>query len=71
MAWVVNAYFPAFGGLLLLFGRTADLLGRRRVFLSGVALFGMASLTCGAAQEPWHLVAGRFAQGVPPCPPLV
>ncbi|URN01645.1 hypothetical protein LUW76_20975 [Actinomadura madurae] len=55
----------------MLFGRTADLLGRRRVFLSGVALFGMASLTCGAAQEPWHLVAGRFAQGVSPCPPLV
>ncbi|MCM2393645.1 MFS transporter [Streptomyces albipurpureus] len=63
LAWVVNAYFLAFGGLLLLFGRVADLLGRRRVFLSGVALFGAASLVCGLAQEPWHLVAGRFAQG--------
>ncbi|MFF8713210.1 MFS transporter [Streptomyces sp. NPDC015184] len=63
LAWVVNAYFLAFGGLLLLFGRTADLLGRRRVFLSGVALFGVASLVCGLAQEPWQLVAGRFVQG--------
>ncbi|MEV0086513.1 MFS transporter [Saccharopolyspora sp. NPDC050642] len=63
LTWVVNAYFVAFGGLLLLFGRAADLFGRRRVFLSGVALFGAASLVCGIAQEPWHLVAGRFAQG--------
>ena len=63
LAWVVNAYFLAFGGLLLLSGRAADLLGRRRVFLSGVALFGAASLACGLAQEPWQLVAGRFAQG--------
>ena len=63
LAWVVNAYFLAFGGLLLLFGRAADLLGRRRVFLGGVALFGVASLVCGLAQEPWQLVAGRFAQG--------
>ncbi|MEO3767281.1 MFS transporter [Streptomyces sp. B5E4] len=63
LAWVVNAYFLAFGGLLLLFGRMADLLGRRRVFLAGVTLFGAASLVCGLAQEPWHLVAGRFVQG--------
>ncbi|WP_210570574.1 MFS transporter [Streptomyces sp. GESEQ-4] len=63
LAWVVNAYFLAFGGLLLLFGRAADLLGRRRVFLSGVALFGAASLACGLAQEPWQLVTGRFVQG--------
>jgi EmrB/QacA subfamily drug resistance transporter len=63
LAWVVNAYFLAFGGLLLLFGRAADLLGRRRVFLGGVALFGVASLACGLAQAPWQLVAGRFAQG--------
>ncbi|MDA8368348.1 MAG: MFS transporter [Nocardiopsaceae bacterium] len=63
LAWVVNAYFLAFGGLLLLFGRMADLLGRRRVFLSGVALFGVASLACGLAQEPWQLVVGRFVQG--------
>ncbi|MEO3839603.1 MFS transporter [Streptomyces sp. CNZ287] len=63
LAWVVNAYFLAFGGLLLLFGRMADLLGRRRIFLTGVTVFGAASLLCGLAQEPWHLVAGRFAQG--------
>ncbi|WP_119294886.1 MFS transporter [Streptomyces sp. YIM 130001] len=63
LAWVVNAYFLAFGGLLLLFGRMADLLGRRRVFLTGVALFGAASVVCGLAQEPWQLVAGRFVQG--------
>ena len=63
LAWVVNAYFLAFGGLLLLAGRAADLLGRRRVFLVGVTLFGVASLACGLAQLPWQLVAGRFAQG--------
>ncbi|MFB9199348.1 MFS transporter [Actinomadura verrucosospora] len=63
LPWVVNAYFLAFGGLLLLCGRMADLLGRRRVFLIGVALFGAASLACGLAQQPWQLVAGRFVQG--------
>ncbi|MGW5385566.1 MFS transporter [Nocardia sp. NPDC003963] len=63
LAWVVNAYFLAFGGLLLLAGRAADLLGRRRVFLLGVALFGVASLACGLAQQPWQLVLGRFVQG--------
>ncbi|MET9243225.1 MFS transporter [Nonomuraea sp. NPDC003709] len=63
LPWVVNAYFLTFGGLLLLCGRMADLLGRRRVFLIGVALFGVASLACGLAQEPWQLVVGRFVQG--------
>jgi EmrB/QacA subfamily drug resistance transporter len=63
LVWVVNAYFLAFGGLLLMAGRAADLLGRRRVFLIGVALFGVASLACGLAQQPWLLVAGRFVQG--------
>lgn len=63
LAWVVNAYFLSFGGLLLLFGRAGDLLGRRRLFLSGVALFATASLACGLAQEPWQLVVGRFGQG--------
>ena len=63
LPWVVNAYFLAFGGLLLLCGRMADLLGRRRVFLMGVALFGAASLGCGLAQQPWQLVTGRFVQG--------
>ncbi|MFI7672215.1 MFS transporter [Actinophytocola sp. NPDC049390] len=63
LAWAVNAYFLAFGGLLLLFGRAADLWGRRRAFLLGVTLFGAASLLCGLAQEPWQLVTGRFLQG--------
>ncbi|MDF5755081.1 DHA2 family efflux MFS transporter permease subunit [Spongiactinospora sp. TRM90649] len=63
LPWVVNAYFLAFGGLLLLCGRMADLLGRRRVFLIGMALFGVASLACGLAQEAWQLVIGRFVQG--------
>lgn len=64
LAWVVNAYIVAFGGLLLLAGRTGDLLGRRRVFLAGIALFTVASLLCGLATGPTMLVAARFAQGV-------
>jgi len=63
LAWVVNGYILAFGGFLLLSGRMADIFGRRRVFLCGVALFGTASLFCGAAQEPWQLIVGRFVQG--------
>src|ERR1700750_1046580 len=51
LAWVVNAYMIAFGGLLLLAGRLGDLLGRRRVFLSGLALFTVASLFCGVADS--------------------
>src|ERR1700732_4384599 len=64
LAWVVNAYLIAFGGLLLLAGRLGDLIGRRRIFLAGVALFTSASLLCGFAQAAWWLVAARFAQGV-------
>ncbi|MET7877343.1 MFS transporter [Micromonospora profundi] len=64
LAWVVNAYLVAFGGLLLLAGRLGDLLGRRRVFLAGVALFTLASLGCAAATGPGQLVAARFGQGV-------
>ncbi|WP_406398172.1 MFS transporter [Streptomyces uncialis] len=63
LTWVANAYLLAYGGLLMPAGRAGDLYGRRRVFLLGVALFGVASLGCGLAQEPWQLVAGRFAQG--------
>ncbi|MEK8109504.1 MFS transporter [Micromonospora sp. M12] len=64
LAWVVNAYLVAFGGLLLLAGRLGDLLGRRRVFLAGIALFTVASLACAVATGPALLVAARFGQGV-------
>jgi EmrB/QacA subfamily drug resistance transporter len=64
LAWVVNAYLIAFGGLLLLAGRLGDLISRRDVFLAGLALFTLASLACGAAQSQGMLVAARFAQGV-------
>src|SRR5881227_3836677 len=64
LAWVVNAYMIAFGGLLLLAGRLGDLLGRRRVFLSGLGVFTAASLGCGLAQNQTMLVAARFVQGI-------
>jgi EmrB/QacA subfamily drug resistance transporter len=64
LAWVVNAYLIAFGGLLLLSGRFGDLLGRRSVFLAGLAVFTVASLVCGMAQSQGVLVAGRFIQGI-------
>src|SRR3954468_15956651 len=50
LAWVVNAYLIAFGGLLLLAGRLGDLIGRRTIFLAGLAVFTIASLVCGLAQ---------------------
>src|SRR5580698_11171103 len=50
LAWVINAYLIAFGGLLLLAGRLGDLVGRRSVFLAGIGLFTAASLVCGVAQ---------------------
>ncbi|MGW4159221.1 MFS transporter [Streptomyces sp. NPDC004788] len=64
LSWVVNAYTLTFGGLLLLGGRTGDILGRRRVFIFGVLLFGLASLLGGFAQESWQLLAARSLQGV-------
>ncbi|MER5962730.1 MFS transporter [Streptomyces sp. NPDC002057] len=64
LAWVVNAYTLTFGGLLLLGGRAGDILGRRRVFIFGVLLFGAASLLCGLAQSEWQLLAARALQGV-------
>ncbi|MFD5764360.1 MFS transporter [Streptomyces sp. NPDC127049] len=64
LAWVVNAYTLTFGGLLLLGGRAGDILGRRRVFIFGVLLFGLASLLCGLAQSEWQLLAARALQGV-------
>jgi EmrB/QacA subfamily drug resistance transporter len=63
LAWVVNAYLIAFGGLLLLAGRFGDLIGRKNVFMAGLALFTLASLLCGLAQSQEMLVAARFVQG--------
>jgi len=64
LAWVVNAYLIAFGGLLLLAGRLGDLTGSRRVFLIGLAVFTLASLVCGLAQSQEVLIGARFIQGV-------
>src|ERR671927_198726 len=64
LAWVVNAYLIAFGGLLLLAGRLGDLISRRSVFLAGLAVFTVASLLCGVAQSQGLLIAARFVQGV-------
>ena len=63
LAWVVNAYLIAFGGLLLLAGRIGDLIGHRRVFLIGLAVFTAASLAGGLAQSQGMLIAARFVQG--------
>src|SRR3954447_10944562 len=62
LAWVVNAYLIAFGGVLLLAGRLGDLLGRRRVFLVGLAVFTVASLLCGLSDDRPTLVLARFVQ---------
>ncbi|HEV2954059.1 MAG TPA: MFS transporter, partial [Candidatus Dormibacteraeota bacterium] len=64
LAWVINAYLIAFGGLLLLSGRLGDLLGRKRVLLVGLTVFTLASTLCGLSTTPELLVAARFAQGV-------
>ena len=64
LAWVVNGYLISFGGLLLLAGRLGDLLGRRTIFLAGLALFTGASALCGLAQSEVWLVAARFVQGI-------
>jgi EmrB/QacA subfamily drug resistance transporter len=64
LAWVVNAYLIAFGGLLLLAGRFGDLVGRRSMFLAGLGIFTTASLLCGMAQSQALLVVARFVQGI-------
>ncbi|CAM5559889.1 MFS transporter [Streptomyces viridochromogenes] len=64
LTWVVSAYTLTFGGLLLLGGRAGDILGRRRVFITGILLFTFASLLGGLAQEPWQLLAARVLQGM-------
>src|SRR5882762_8538351 len=64
LAWVVNAYLIAFGGLLLLAGRLGDLISRRGVFLSGLVVFTLASLVCGLSDSQGLLVGARFVQGI-------
>lgn len=64
LAWVLNAYTLAFGGLLLLGGRAGDIFGRRRVFVAGIALFTLASLAGGLATSAGWLLAARVLQGV-------
>ena len=64
LQWVVSAYALTFGGLLLLGGRAADLLGRRRVFVAGVAVFALASLLAGVASTATFLIVARALQGI-------
>jgi EmrB/QacA subfamily drug resistance transporter len=64
LAWVVNAYLLTYGGCLLLGGRLGDLYGHRRLFLSGLTLFTLASLLCGLSTTTWMLVGARAVQGV-------
>lgn len=64
LAWVIDAYLITFAGALLLAGRLGDLIGRKRVFLVGVALFTLASAACGAADTQALLIGARFAQGL-------
>ncbi len=64
LTWVVDAYLISFGSFLLMAGRLGDLVGRKKVFLAGVALFTLASVTCGSADSQSLLVASRFVQGI-------
>ena len=64
LAWVVNSYLIAFGGLLLLSGRLGDLVGRKRVLLEGLSVFTVSSLLCGLSFNPGLLIAARFVQGI-------
>ncbi|MDH6704729.1 EmrB/QacA subfamily drug resistance transporter [Kitasatospora sp. MAA19] len=64
LTWTVNAYLIAFGGLLLLAGRLGDLIGRKRIFVTGLTVFTAASLLCAVAPGPGPLIAARFLQGV-------
>jgi EmrB/QacA subfamily drug resistance transporter len=64
LTWVVDAYLISFGSFLLMAGRLGDLIGRKKVFLAGVALFTLASIACGSAGSQTVLVAARFVQGI-------
>src|ERR1700758_3171464 len=64
LTWVINAFLVTFGSFLLLAGRLGDLLGRKRVFMTGVVVFTAASALCGLAPSQGFLIAARFLQGV-------
>ena len=64
LAWVINGYLIPFGGLLLLAGRLGDLIGQRRIFLTGMAIFVAASLLCAVSQSQEMLIGARFVQGI-------
>ncbi|WP_411977312.1 MFS transporter [Streptomyces decoyicus] len=64
LQWIVNAYVITFAGFMLLGGRAADIFGRKRIFVLGLALFTVASLGGALAQQPWQLIAARTVQGV-------
>src|SRR3989441_9792830 len=64
LQWVISAYALFFGGFLLLGGRAADLLGRRRLFLAGIVLFTLSSLLAGLARSETSLIAARSVQGL-------
>src|SRR5258708_29729172 len=64
LAWVINAYLLTFGGFLLLGGRLGDLFGQKKLFIIGISIFTLASLSCGLSQTQWMLVASRALQGI-------
>jgi EmrB/QacA subfamily drug resistance transporter len=64
LQWVLSGYLLTYGGFLLLGGRAADLLGRRRILVSGTALFALASMACGLAQNSGSLIGARLVQGI-------
>ena len=64
LTWITTSYMIAFGGLLLLFGRLGDTVGRKKIFLVGVSVFTLSSIACGFAPTPLALIAARFVQGI-------
>ena len=64
LAWVIDAYLVAFAGFLLMSGRLGDLIGRKKVFLGGLAIFTAASAVCGLSHSQGLLIAARFVQGM-------
>jgi EmrB/QacA subfamily drug resistance transporter len=64
LTWITTSYMIAFGGLLLLFGRLGDTVGRKRIFLAGVTVFTLSSIACGLAPTPLALIVARFVQGI-------